>query len=50
MKNQPGPVGPQHQQLASTAPEVQEIDYTPEPELFDPAEVAAEIWTATHPE
>jgi hypothetical protein len=27
-----------------------EIDFEPEPELFDPADLQAEIWDATHPE
>jgi hypothetical protein len=42
-------VAPQHQQVASTSSEVQEIDFTPEPELFDPAELQQEIWSAIHP-
>ena len=26
------------------------VEFEPEPELFDPAKVQAEIWAATHPE
>jgi len=35
VKNQPGPVGPQHQQVASTSSEVQDFD----PEPFENDEV-----------
>ncbi len=49
MKNQPPPVDPRFQQVASTTSEVQEIDFDPAPELFDPAALQTEIWAATHP-
>lgn len=49
MKNQPGPVAPQHQQVASTSSEVQEIDFTPDAEPFDQEQVTREIWDAIHP-
>lgn len=47
MKNQPAPVEPKHQQVASTQFEGHgEIDFTPEPELFDPAELQRDIRAA----
>lgn len=49
MLNQPGPVRPVHQQVASTRSEVQEIDFEPEPELFDVDTVTQEIRDAVNP-
>lgn len=49
MLNQPPPVAARYQKVASTSSEVQEIDFTPAPELFDPAALQKEIWAATHP-
>jgi hypothetical protein len=43
MRNQPGPVGPQHQQVASTSSEVQDVDFEPDPEPFDHEETMNEI-------
>ena len=50
MRNQPDPIPFRFQQVASTSSEAQEIDFEPEPELFDVDEVSAQIWDATHPE
>ncbi len=44
MKNQPGPVDPRHQQVASTSSEVQEIDFTPDPAPYDHEEVMTSGW------
>jgi hypothetical protein len=50
MINQPDPVPEHFQQVASTSFEgVGEVDFDPEPELFDVDEVSADIWDAIHP-
>jgi len=50
MLNMPAPVADQHQQVASTTFQGQEIDFEPAPELFDPAALQQEIWAALHPQ